>query len=99
MANNADGLSVTYDALDQTATRIGNESKALEQDLRELKNMVMQSRQYWEGEAQSDFDAKLKRWDKEASDIHSALTSIGHVVHNAGGDYMEGDKKAASYFR
>ncbi|MET7318897.1 WXG100 family type VII secretion target [Streptomyces thermoviolaceus] len=99
MANNADGMKVTYSALDQTATQIGNEAKALEQDLRDLKNLVMKSRQYWEGEAQSDFDAKLHRWDKEANDIHVALTSIGHVVHTAGGDYMAGDKKAASYFQ
>ncbi|MFF0465066.1 WXG100 family type VII secretion target [Streptomyces mexicanus] len=99
MANNADGLSVSYNALDFAATKIGNEAKALEQDLRELKQLVMKSREYWEGEAQSDFDAKLARWDKEANDIHTALTSIGHVVHTAGGDYMEGDKQAASYFR
>lgn len=99
MAHNADGLSVSYNALDVAATTIGNEAKTLEQDLRELKQLVVQSLQYWEGEAQNTFDGKLKRWDKEAHDIHAALTSIGHVVHTAGGDYMQGDKQAAGYFQ
>ncbi|MEU6812566.1 WXG100 family type VII secretion target [Streptomyces sp. NPDC046831] len=99
MGNNSEGLSVTYNALDATATKIGNEAKALEQDLQELKQMVVQSLQYWEGEAQGTFNEKLQKWDKEASDIHTALTGIGHVVHMAGGDYMAGDKQAASYFR
>jgi WXG100 family type VII secretion target len=98
MANNAEGMSVTYDALDVAATTIGNEAKALEQDLEELKQMVVKSLQYWEGEAQGTFDEKLRKWDKEANDIHTALTGIGHVVRMAGGEYMEGDKQAASYF-
>ncbi|MCQ4213890.1 WXG100 family type VII secretion target [Streptomyces longispororuber] len=99
MAGNGDGLLVTYDGLDQAATQIGNEAKALEADLQELKQMVVKSLQYWEGEAQSTFDQKLKKWDQEASDIHTALTGIGHVVGTSGGTYMDGDKKAASYFQ
>lgn len=99
MGNNADGLSVKYDALDQAATTIGNEAKALEADLAELRQMVVRSKEYWEGEAQSGFGTKLQKWDKEANDIHQALTGIGHVVHTSGGDYMAGDKKAASYFQ
>ncbi len=51
MASNGDGLLVTYDGLDQAATTIGNEAKALEADLEELKQMVVKSLQYWEGEA------------------------------------------------
>ncbi|MFE1952970.1 WXG100 family type VII secretion target [Streptomyces sp. NPDC059524] len=99
MVSNGDGLLVTYDGLDTAATQIGNEAKALEQDLEELKQMVVKSLQYWEGESQSTFDQKLHRWDKEANDIHTALTGIGHVVGQSGGDYMGGDKKAASYFQ
>ncbi|GHF09196.1 WXG100 family type VII secretion target [Streptomyces spiralis] len=99
MGNNADGLSVTYNGLDVAATQIGNQAKTLERDLHELRQLVVQSLQYWEGEAQGTFHEKLQKWDKEANDIHTALTGIGHVVHTAGGDYMEGDKQAASYFR
>ncbi|MGW0086355.1 WXG100 family type VII secretion target [Streptomyces sp. NPDC003393] len=99
MANNGDGLSVTYNGLDVAATQIGNQAKTLERDLHELRQLVVQSLQYWEGEAQGTFHEKLQKWDKEANDIHTALTGIGHVVHTAGGDYMEGDKQAASYFR
>ncbi|MFF0788555.1 WXG100 family type VII secretion target [Streptomyces spiralis] len=99
MGNNADGLSVTYNGLDLAATQIGNQAKTLERDLHELRQLVVQSLQYWEGEAQGTFHEKLQKWDKEANDIHTALTGIGHVVHMAGGDYMEGDKQAASYFR
>jgi WXG100 family type VII secretion target len=98
MSRNADGLQVTYDGLDMAATQIGNESKALEQDLQELRQLVVRSLQYWEGEAQGTFNEKLHKWDKEANDIHQALTGIGHVVGQSGGTYMEGDKKAASYF-
>ena len=50
-------------------------------------------------DAQGTFNEKLHRWDKEANDIHTALTGIGHVVYTSGGTYMEGDKKAASYFQ
>ncbi|MGW0333395.1 WXG100 family type VII secretion target [Streptomyces sp. NPDC003011] len=99
MANNADGLQVTYDGLDFAATKIGNEASQLEQDLQELKKLVVSSLQYWEGEAQDTFNEKLHRWDKEAGDIHTALTGIGHVVATSGGTYMQGDKKAASYFQ
>jgi uncharacterized protein YukE len=38
------------------------------------------------------------KWDKEAADIHRALTQITQVVSKAGGDYMGGDKRAAGYF-
>ncbi|MEW2286331.1 WXG100 family type VII secretion target [Streptomyces argyrophyllae] len=99
MANNADGLSVTYDGLDVAATKIGNEASQLEQDLQELRRLVVSSLQYWEGQAQDTFHEKLNHWDKEANDIHQALAGIGHVVAQSGGTYMEGDKKAASYFR
>ncbi|MFI9343672.1 WXG100 family type VII secretion target [Streptomyces sp. NPDC052773] len=98
MGRNGDGLSVSYDALDITATTIGNEAKTLEQDLQELRQLVENSKQYWQGVAQDQFNEKLRRWDKEANDIHQALMGIGHVVAQAGGEYMEGDKKAASYF-
>lgn len=99
MSRNSDGLSVTYDGLDTAATTIGNEAKQLEQDLQELRALVVKSLQYWEGEAQHTFNEKLHKWDKEANDIHTALTGIGHVVFTSGGTYMEGDKKAASYFQ
>ncbi|MFK4108742.1 WXG100 family type VII secretion target [Streptomyces sp. NPDC004673] len=98
MANNNEGLSVTYDGLDFAATKIGNEAQQLETDLSELRAMVASSLQYWEGQAQGTFNDKLHRWDKEAKDIHQALTGIGHVVGESGGTYMGGDKKASSYF-
>ncbi|MET9497808.1 WXG100 family type VII secretion target [Streptomyces sp. NPDC006552] len=99
MAGNGDGLLVTYDGLDQAATQIGNEAKALEADLQELRQLVVKSQEYWAGEAQGTFGEKLQKWDKEAADIHQALTGIGHVVGQSGGTYMDGDKKAAGYFQ
>ncbi|MFJ8824346.1 WXG100 family type VII secretion target [Streptomyces sp. NPDC102467] len=99
MVSNGDGLLVTYDGLDQAATQIGNDAKTLEADLAELKQLVVKSREYWAGSAQDTFGTKLQKWDKEAADIHAALQSIGHVVGTSGGTYMDGDKKAASYFQ
>ncbi|MFE8946512.1 WXG100 family type VII secretion target [Streptomyces sp. NPDC007856] len=99
MANNAEGLSVTYDGLDTAATSIGNQASQLEQDLQDLRGLVVNSLQYWEGQAQGTFHEKLQHWDKAANDIHQALQGIGHVVRQSGGTYMEGDKKAASYFQ
>ena len=99
MGNNADGLSVTYNGLDIAATKIGNQASQLEQELQELRRLVVSSQQYWEGQAQGTFHEKLTRWDKEANDIHQALAGIGHVVAQSGGTYMEGDKKAATYFQ
>ncbi|MFI0242697.1 WXG100 family type VII secretion target [Streptomyces sp. NPDC016845] len=99
MVSNGDGLLVTYDGLDSAATQIGNEAKTLESDLQELKQLVIKSQEYWAGEARGTFGEKLAKWDKEAADIHAALQSIGHVVGTSGGQYMDGDKKAASYFQ
>ncbi|MBY8868994.1 MULTISPECIES: WXG100 family type VII secretion target [Streptomyces] len=98
MANNAEGLSVTYSGLDRAAIDIRNQASQLDHDLDELRKLVTDSLRYWEGEAQSTFHEKLHRWDKEATDIHEALTGIGNVVSQSGGTYQEGDKKAASYF-
>ncbi|EFF93440.1 conserved hypothetical protein [Streptomyces sp. e14] len=99
MANNAEGLSVTYSGLDMAANQIGSQAAQLDTDLHELRTLVANSLKYWEGEAQSTFHEKLHRWDKEATDIHQALAGIGHVVAQAGGTYSEGDKKAASFFQ
>ncbi|MEU6394986.1 WXG100 family type VII secretion target [Streptomyces sp. NPDC046939] len=99
MVSNSDGLLVTYDGLDEAATQIGNEAKTLEADLHELRQLVVKSQEYWAGEAQGSFGTRLQKWDKEAGDIHAALKSIGHVVGTSGGTYMDGDKKAASYFQ
>ncbi|MEU9594646.1 WXG100 family type VII secretion target [Streptomyces sp. NPDC048219] len=99
MSRNADGLQVTYDGLDIAATNIANEARSLDEDIQQLRTMVMNSKQYWAGKAQDTFDEKLRRWDKEASDIHQALTGIGHVVGQSGGTYMEGDQAAARYLQ
>ena len=52
----------------------------------------------WEGDAHTTYTEVQASWDKDAAIIHKALTDITRVVHNAGGDYRGGDKKAASYF-
>ncbi|GAA0929849.1 WXG100 family type VII secretion target [Streptomyces thermoalcalitolerans] len=98
MASNFDGLNVSYSGVASLASQLSNEAKILEQDLQELKQMVMQSRQYWEGSAQGTFDKKLAEWRKEAGDIHAALAAISKVVHEAGGTYKEGDLQAARHF-
>lgn len=98
MANNFDGLNVSYSGLDSAASRLASEAKILGQDLQELRRMVVQSQQYWEGEARGTFGEKLEKWDKEAADIQAALASIGKVVREAGGEYKEGDMQAARHF-
>ncbi|MFG2524284.1 WXG100 family type VII secretion target [Streptomyces sp. NPDC048527] len=98
MGMNHDEMIVKYGALDTAATEIGNMAKQLEADLAEIKTLVAGTVAYWEGEAQSTYGDKQKKWDDEARDIHHALQGIGHVVHQAGGDYMGGDKRAASLF-
>ncbi|CAL9612623.1 WXG100 family type VII secretion target [Streptomyces sp. NPDC057245] len=99
MSRNADGLQVTYDGLDVAATNIANEAKLLDEDIQQLRKMVEGSKQYWVGKAQGTYDEKLRRWDKEASDIHQALMGIGHVVGSSGGTYMEGDLAASRYLQ
>lgn len=99
MSRNADGLQVTYDGLDVAATNIANEAKLLDEDIQQLRQMVLNSKQYWVGKAQDTFDEKLRRWDKESSDIHQALMGIGHVVGSSGGTYMEGDLAASRYLQ
>ncbi|MEU6659925.1 WXG100 family type VII secretion target [Streptomyces sp. NPDC046821] len=95
---NHDEMVVKYGSLDTAATEIGNMAKQLDADLEEIKQLVAGTVAYWEGEAQSKYGEEQQKWDKEARDIHQALHSIGLVVHQAGGDYMGGDKKAASFF-
>ncbi|GAA4948047.1 early secretory antigenic target [Streptomyces caelestis] len=99
MSRNNEGLQVGYDGLDIAATTIANEAKQLDEDLQQLRQMVVNSKQYWAGKAQDTFDEKLRRWDKEASDIHQALMGIGHVVGSSGGTYMEGDLAASRYLQ
>ncbi|WP_406103596.1 WXG100 family type VII secretion target [Streptomyces sp. NBC_01003] len=98
MGMNHDEMIVKYGALDTAATEIGNMAKQLESDLAEIKQLVAGTVAYWEGEAQDTYGHEQQKWDKEARDIHTALHGIGQVVHQAGGDYMGGDKKAASFF-
>ncbi|MER7200628.1 WXG100 family type VII secretion target [Streptomyces sp. CB01635] len=98
MGMNHDEMIVKYGALDTAATEIGNMAKQLDADLQEIKTLVAGTVAYWEGETQDTYGTQQKEWDDEARDIHEALKAIGHVVHLAGGDYMGGDKKAASFF-
>lgn len=96
--NNYDELVVRYGALDATATELGNQAGKLESDLAEIKQMVANVAAGWEGEAHQMYTEQQTLWDKEANDIHQALVAITQVVARAGGDYMGGDKKAASYY-
>ncbi|WP_156726830.1 WXG100 family type VII secretion target [Streptomyces apocyni] len=96
--NSGDELVVKYGSLDAAATTLGNQAKKLEQDLRDIRTAMAAVAAGWEGEAHSTYVTEQQKWDKEANDIHQALQQIGQVVGRAGGDYMGGDKKAASYF-
>ena len=98
MGTNYDGLVVKYGALDATATVLGNQAKKLEEDLRSIKTAMASVAAGWEGEAHTAYVEQQGLWDKEATDIHNALEGIARIVGQAGGDYMGGDKKAASYF-
>lgn len=96
--NNYDELVVKYGALDATATTLVTQASNLETDLDEIKKMVASVAVGWEGEAHTMYTEQQHLWDKEAKDIHAALVAIAQVVGRAGGDYMGGDKKAASYY-
>ncbi|MER5494951.1 WXG100 family type VII secretion target [Streptomyces sp. LE64] len=95
---NYDELVVKYGGLDATATELANQAKKLEEDLASIKRAVATVAAGWEGEAHTMYTQEQAKWDREAEDIHQALVAIGQVVARAGGDYMGGDKKAASYF-
>lgn len=96
--NNPDEMVVTYASLDSAATALGTQAKKLETDLADIKRMVASVAETWEGDAHSEYTRQQAQWDKEANDIHTALTQIAHVVGMAGGHYQGGDRKAASYF-
>ncbi|MBX7550484.1 WXG100 family type VII secretion target [Streptomyces sp. NPDC004232] len=97
--NNSDVTEVHYDGLDQMATEIATQARNLEASLEVIKGEVQKVSGMWEGEAHQAYIRKQAEWDKEARAIHEALHAIGRAVHAAGGDYMGGDKKAASYFQ
>ncbi|MHB9858675.1 WXG100 family type VII secretion target [Streptomyces sp. YIM S03343] len=96
--NNSGELEVSYGSLDETATRLANEASQLEASLEAIKQKVNSVSGMWEGEAHSAYTQQQALWDREARGIHEALVAIGRVVHQAGGDYLGGDKKAASYY-
>jgi WXG100 family type VII secretion target len=99
MANpHYDELSVKYGGLDAMATELGNQAKRLETDLEDIKKAVARAATGWEGDAHTTYTEVQSAWDRDAQVIHKALTDITRLVHNAGGDYRGGDKKAASYF-
>ncbi|MFI1169445.1 WXG100 family type VII secretion target [Streptomyces sp. NPDC020801] len=92
-------LAVKYGTLDALTTELGNQAKALEENLEALKQAVLQAAEGWGGEAYNAFHSKSAEWDRHARTIHQALVDIGQRVHLAGGDYRAGDKKAAGYFQ
>ena len=96
--NNSGDLDVSYQHLDEMATRLGNEAKELEESLAAIKQKVNSVAGMWEGESQRAYNDQQAAWDREADGIHQALVAIGHVVNSAGGHYQGGDKKAASYY-
>ncbi|MFI6943418.1 WXG100 family type VII secretion target [Streptomyces sp. NPDC050418] len=96
--NNPDELLVRYGTLDDMTTRLGNEAKKLEECIDALKRAVGKVAEGWEGDSQRAFDGDQKKLDNHARSIHNSLMQIGQIVGHAGGDYMAGDKKAASYF-
>ncbi|MFG3206231.1 WXG100 family type VII secretion target [Streptomyces sp. NPDC048192] len=97
--NNSGVTEVHYDGLDHIATEIANQAKNLEASLETIKREVQNVSGMWEGEAHQAYIKRQAEWDREARAIHEALHAIGRAVHAAGGDYMGGDKKAASYFQ
>ena len=96
--HNSGVTKVHYDGLDDMATKIGKAAEHLEASLEAIKREVQNVSGMWEGEAHTAYTEQQAAWDREAQGIHQALVAIGHAVHAAGGDYMGGDKKAASYF-
>ncbi|MBC9711761.1 WXG100 family type VII secretion target [Streptomyces sp. TRM66268-LWL] len=99
MAFNDPGeLLVKYGTLDEMTTGLGNEAKRLDECLAALRRAVVTVAGGWEGTSQEAFAGEMKTWDADAGAIHQALKEIGAIVARAGGDYMAGDKKAASYF-
>ncbi|QNP69839.1 WXG100 family type VII secretion target [Streptomyces roseirectus] len=99
MANVHDGeMAVKYGGLDAITTELGAQAAKLEADLQALKSAVLRVAAGWEGEAAEAFGQKMKEWDTNAANIHSALVTIGHKVTDASGDYRGSDLKAASYF-
>jgi WXG100 family type VII secretion target len=97
--NHSGVTEVHYDGLDHMATEIANQARKLEASLEVIKGEVQKVSGMWEGEAHQAYIRKQTEWDQEARALHEALVSIGRAVHAAGGDYMGGDKKAASYFQ
>jgi WXG100 family type VII secretion target len=96
--HNSGVTEVHYDGLDHIATQIGLQAEKLEASLEAIKHGVQKVSGMWEGEAHRAYTEQQAAWDREARGIHEALVAIGRAVHAAGGDYMGGDKKAASYF-
>ncbi|KUN76016.1 hypothetical protein AQJ66_35310 [Streptomyces bungoensis] len=96
--NNNGELEVTYSGLDDTATKLADHAKRLEDSLEAIKHKVAGVASMWEGEAHTAYAEQQAAWDREAQGIHEALMAIGKVVHAAGGDYQGGDRKAASYY-
>ena len=95
---NSGEMEVHYAGLDETATRLADQAKKLEDSLRDIKHEVARVSGLGEGEAHHTYTEQQAAWDREATGIHEALMAISKVVHAAGGDYQGGDRKAASYY-
>jgi WXG100 family type VII secretion target len=91
-------LVVKYGGLDAMATELGKHASNLERTISDIKTAVTQAAAGWEGDAHTTYRDVQQQWDKDAQAIKDALQAIGRVVHDAGGHYHGGDKKAAQYF-
>ncbi len=65
-ANNSGELDVTYGSLDETATKLADHARRLEEGLEAIKHKVAGVASMWEGEAHNAYTEQQHAWDREA---------------------------------
>ncbi|MFE6915918.1 WXG100 family type VII secretion target [Streptomyces rubiginosohelvolus] len=98
MGKNDGTTVVTYASLDLAAGEIKKQAGELAKDLEEIRAMIANVSELWEGEAKQAYVTAQNKWRTDANAIRANLDDIAKKVLEASPTYRAGDKRAAANF-
>jgi len=91
-----DGIKVTFGAIDNLASHIDGQVKAIETQIEDLRSSINKLAQTWTGATEESFRQVHTNWNTSADDLNSTLNRIALAVHQAHDSYLQTENKNAS---
>lgn len=86
-------IGVNFAEIQQAASTITSQSKAVDQLLDDLKREVQRVLATWEGSATEAYQGAQAQWDTAAADLNAVLAAIGTAVQQAGEAYQNAENQ------